>query len=113
MKNMTPSIPSNASAASERVTVTLEMVAKRAGVSPSTVSRILNGTAVVSEAKRQAVMDATQALGFVPNPLARGLAGGKTLASASSPRPLTARFTARPCAVSKTLWILRVTAPYL
>jgi LacI family transcriptional regulator len=62
----------------ERVNVTLEMVARRAGVSPSTVSRILNGTAVVSEAKRKAVMDATQALGFVPNPLARGLAGGKT-----------------------------------
>ena len=78
MKNMTPPTPFNASAAPERVTVTLEMVAKRAGVSPSTVSRILNGTAVVSEAKRQAVMDATQALGFVPNPLARGLAGGKT-----------------------------------
>ncbi|NDH54673.1 MAG: LacI family transcriptional regulator, partial [Betaproteobacteria bacterium] len=78
MKNQTPSSTPNAPALSERVTVTLEMVAKRAGVSPSTVSRILNGTAVVSEAKRQAVMDATQALGFVPNPLARGLAGGKT-----------------------------------
>jgi LacI family transcriptional regulator len=78
MKNMTPSTPFNASAAPERVTVTLEMVAKRAGVSPSTVSRILNGTAVVSQAKRQAVVDATQELGFVPNPLARGLAGGKT-----------------------------------
>lgn len=58
--------------------MTLEMVAKRAGVSPSTVSRILNGTAVVSEAKRAAVVDATKALGFVPNPLARGLAGGRT-----------------------------------
>jgi LacI family transcriptional regulator len=31
-----------------KLTVTLEMVAKLAGVSPSTVSRILNGTAVVS-----------------------------------------------------------------
>ena len=54
------------------------MVAKLAGVSPSTVSRILNGTAVVSDAKREAVVEATKTLGFVPNPLARGLAGGRT-----------------------------------
>jgi LacI family transcriptional regulator len=58
--------------------VTLEMVATLAGVSPSTVSRILNGTAVVSDAKRKAVVEATKSLGFVPNPLARGLAGGRT-----------------------------------
>ncbi len=55
------------------------MVAARAGVSPSTVSRILNGTAVVSEAKKAAVDEAIAALGFVPNPVARGLAGGRTL----------------------------------
>ena len=60
-------------------TVTLEMVAQAAGVSPSTVSRILNGTAVVSGDKKQAVDDAIARLGFVPNPIARGLAGGRTL----------------------------------
>ena len=59
--------------------VTLEMVAERAGVSPSTVSRILNGTAVVSDEKRAAVDAAIAALGFVPNPVARGLAGGRSL----------------------------------
>ena len=59
--------------------VTLEMVAQMAGVSPSTVSRILNGTAVVSDDKRQAVDHAIATLGFVPNPVARGLAGGRTL----------------------------------
>jgi len=37
---------------------TLQMVALAAGVSPSTVSRILNGTAVVSEDKRAAVDEA-------------------------------------------------------
>lgn len=58
--------------------VTLDMVAALAGVSPSTVSRILNGTAVVSPAKSQAVDDAIAKLGFVPNPVARGLAGGRT-----------------------------------
>lgn len=59
--------------------VTLGMVAERSGVSPSTVSRILNGTAVVSEAKRESIERAIAELGFVPNPVARGLAGGRTL----------------------------------
>ena len=59
--------------------MTIERVAQAAGVSPSTVSRILNGTAVVSGAKKQAVDDAIAKLGFVPNPMARGLAGGRTL----------------------------------
>jgi LacI family transcriptional regulator len=59
--------------------VTLDQVAARAGVSPSTVSRILNGSAVVSELKRQNVSKAIADLGFVPNPVARGLAGGRTL----------------------------------
>jgi LacI family transcriptional regulator len=60
-------------------TVTLEQVALRAGVSPSTVSRILNNTATVSDDKKQAVAEAIATLGFVPNPVARGLAGGRTL----------------------------------
>jgi LacI family transcriptional regulator len=60
-------------------TVTLAMVAKMAGVSSSTVSRILNGTAIVSDDKKMAVELAISKLGFVPNPMARGLAGGRTL----------------------------------
>ncbi len=59
--------------------VTLEMVAAAAGVSAATVSRILNGTAMVSDDKRTAVDEAIARLGFVPNPVARGLAGGRTL----------------------------------
>jgi LacI family transcriptional regulator len=59
--------------------VTLERVAEAAGVSPSTVSRILNGTATVSVEKREAVDRAIARLGFVPDPVARGLAGGRTL----------------------------------
>ena len=59
--------------------VTIEMVAQAAGVSVSTVSRILNGTAIVSEPKRQAIDSAIAKLGFVPNPVARGLAGGRTI----------------------------------
>jgi LacI family transcriptional regulator len=58
--------------------VTLGHVAQRAGVSPSTVSRILNGSAKVSDEKRRAVEAAVAELGFRPNPVARGLAGGRT-----------------------------------
>ena len=58
--------------------VTLDMVAKAAGVSASTVSRILNGTAVVAPDKAKAVEAAIARLGFVPNPMARALAGGRT-----------------------------------
>jgi LacI family transcriptional regulator len=60
-------------------TVTLQMVAEAAGVSAASVSRILNGTATVSDDKRAAVDEAIARLGFVPNPVARGLAGGRTL----------------------------------
>lgn len=59
--------------------VTLGMVAEASGVSPSTVSRILNGTAVVSQEKKDAVDRAIAELGFVPNPIARVLAGGRSL----------------------------------
>lgn len=59
--------------------LTIAMVAKAAGVSPATVSRILNGTAVVNDEKKKAVDDAVARLGYVPNPMARGLAGGRTL----------------------------------
>lgn len=58
--------------------VTLDMVARLAGVSPSTVSRILNGTATVNAVKTKSVNEAIATLGFVPNPMARGLAGGKS-----------------------------------
>lgn len=77
MKPSKPSASKPAPAATGGA-VTIEMVAKLAGVSPSTISRILNGTAVVSEVKQQAVKDAIAQLGYVPNPVARGLAGGRT-----------------------------------
>jgi LacI family transcriptional regulator len=75
----TPRARSKSASARAVGPVTLEMVAQAAGVSPSTVSRILNGTAVVSVVKKQAVDEAIASLGFVPNPVARGLAGGRTL----------------------------------
>jgi LacI family transcriptional regulator len=58
---------------------TLGMVAQKAGVSPSTVSRILNGTAQVSEEKQALVKAVIEELGFRPDPAARSLAGGRTM----------------------------------
>jgi LacI family transcriptional regulator len=68
-----------AKSANKGVTTTIEMVAEAAGVSPSTVSRILNGTAKVSEDKRAAVNRAIERLNFVPNPAARLLAMGRSM----------------------------------
>ena len=57
---------------------TLHDVARLAGVSPSTVSRILNGTARVTDDKRQAVEAAIHKLKFRPNLSAKGLRSGST-----------------------------------
>lgn len=56
----------------------LRRVTELAGVSASTVSRYLNGTAHVSEEKRIAIERAIQKTGFVADPIASGLAGGKS-----------------------------------
>lgn len=53
--------------------VSIYDVAEKAGVSISTVSRILNHSASVSEEKVQAVMDAMKELEYEPNQFARGL----------------------------------------
>ena len=48
-------------------------VARLAGVSPSTVSRVINNTANVDEEKRRRVLDVIEQTGFKPNELARAL----------------------------------------
>ena len=58
--------------------VTIKEVAKKAGVSPSTVSRVLNKTAVVKDSTRKKVLDAINLLDYRPNFLAQGLKEGKT-----------------------------------
>lgn len=60
-------------------TITVLDVAREAGVSPSTVSRILNGTARVASDKRQAVERAIRKLDFKPNLFARSLKTGTTM----------------------------------
>ena len=59
--------------------VTLMDVARQAGVSPSTVSRILNGTAKVSADKRKAVETAIEQMHFEPNQLAQSLKSGRSM----------------------------------
>ncbi len=59
--------------------VTIQDIARAAGVSKSTVSRVLNGTAVVRPEKRKAVEEATKRLGFKPNVVARSLARGRSM----------------------------------
>lgn len=52
-------------------------VAAQAGVSTATVSRVLNGTGVVSPKMRTRVMAAIDELGFQLNPMAQGLRKGQ------------------------------------
>lgn len=48
-------------------------IAKEAGVSIATVSRVMNNSASVSEKSTQRVMDAVKKLNYVPNSMARSL----------------------------------------
>jgi len=60
------------------MTITIYDVAREAKVSMATVSRVLNGTAVVKEDTKRRVVDAISRLGYRPNAVARGLASKKT-----------------------------------
>ena len=57
---------------------TLEAVARRAGVSRATVSRVVNGSTTVAVAIRDAVNAAVEELGYVPNQAARSLVTQRT-----------------------------------
>lgn len=62
---------------SEKVTIT--DIAAKANVSASTVSRVLRGSARVTEAKKQAVMRAVEELQYRPNIFAKSLASGESM----------------------------------
>lgn len=51
-------------------------MARRAGVSPATASRVLSGSGPASPASRAAVLAAAEQLDYRPHPVARQLAGG-------------------------------------
>ena len=58
---------------------TIHDVARAAGVSAITVSRVLTGNGYASAATRAQVERAAKKLGYVPNRIASGLASGRTL----------------------------------
>ncbi len=57
---------------------TIKEVSQRAHVSPSTVSRVLNGTTPVSAEARARVLRAIEELDYTPNAFARGLATNRS-----------------------------------
>jgi DNA-binding LacI/PurR family transcriptional regulator len=57
-------------------TVSIRDVAKEAGVSHQTVSRVVNGHPRVKESTRTRVLDVIAEMGYTPNRMARALAGG-------------------------------------
>lgn len=58
--------------------VTIKDIAREAGVSYSTVSRVLNNKEYVRLEKRAQVLQAAERLHYVANPQARSLAGGRS-----------------------------------
>ena len=57
---------------------TIKEVAKRTGMSPTTVSRVINNHPYVDDKKRKIVLEAMDELGYVPNSSARRLRGQRT-----------------------------------
>ena len=76
--------------------MTIEEVAATAGVSRSTVSRVVNGSSAVSPAALAAVQRAIAELNYVPNRAARSLASRATMAIALVVPEDTTRFFGDP-----------------
>jgi len=79
-----------------RVAPTIEEVAAAAGVSRSTVSRVVNGSTAVSPSALAAVQRAIVELNYVPNRAARSLASRATMAIAFVVPEDTTRFFGDP-----------------
>jgi len=56
----------------------IRAVARRAGVSPATVSRVVNGQTTVDRNLAKRVREAIRELGYLPNPQARALGSGRS-----------------------------------
>ncbi|MGL5711663.1 MAG: LacI family DNA-binding transcriptional regulator [Paraclostridium sp.] len=61
-----------------KTNVTIKDVAKKAGVSISTVSRVINDSKPVTDEVKQKVLDVIKETGYIPNPLARSLVTKKS-----------------------------------
>ena len=57
---------------------TIKDIAKKVGVSPSTVSRVINGTATISDETAQKIRQAMEEMNYHPNSMARSFATGLT-----------------------------------
>jgi LacI family transcriptional regulator len=64
----------------DRDAATIKDVARAAGVSVATVSRVLNGSAPVREPTRRRILDAAREMHFMPNASARSLSTRRTTA---------------------------------
>lgn len=62
----------------EKQAITIYDIAQEAGVSTATVSRVLSGSASVSKARRDKVMELVEKYDFRPNALARGLSDARS-----------------------------------
>lgn len=71
----TPDLPGPGRSVGTATHVTLDAVAREAGVSPATASRALNGTARVRDDLRKRVHAAADRLGYIPNAHAQAPAG--------------------------------------
>lgn len=60
--------------------VTIKDIAKKVGVAPSTVSRVINGNAVISQETKDKIMKVMEEMEYHPNSLARNFANGSTYA---------------------------------
>ena len=82
---------------------TIHDVAKRAGVAPITVSRVINNSGYFSDEIRDRVEKAVAELGYVPNLLARSLRSKRThtialiLTDITNPHFTTLRARGRGC----------------
>src|SRR5687768_17408084 len=75
--------------------ITLEDIARQAGVSPSTVSRVLNGSKRVAAEKRALVLAAIEQHQYSPNPVARGLVRGRSMTVGVLMQDISSPFFAR------------------
>ena len=72
--------------------MTIRDIARQAGVSPSTVSRVLNNRVPVADAKREAVLNVIASLGYRPNAVAQELARGHSQAIGVLPQGIANPF---------------------
>jgi LacI family transcriptional regulator len=93
-------VTGNIAAVSELVNrpPTIRDVAARAGVSHQTVSRVINDNPQVTAATRERVLTSIKELGFVPNPLARGLLSNQTRSLGVVAEDISDQFFARMAA---------------